>query len=67
MKKLKLDEALVLNQSEYTKDEYKFISQLIWGCVPVERPFAEGTNIFKTNAKLILAKYPKLDKSFFSK
>jgi len=48
-----------------TGAQYKFICELLWGGVPVDRSWAEETKIFQTNAPIILAQYPMLDKSFF--
>jgi hypothetical protein len=48
-----------------TNQQYKFICELIWGCVPIDRNWVEGTNLFKSEAPKILNKYPMLDKSFF--
>lgn len=47
--------------------EYKFVCELLWGGVPIDKEWAEGTAIFKINAPLILKQYPMLDKSFFQK
>lgn len=49
-----------------TKQQYEFVSRLLWGCVPVDRDWAEGTKLFETEAPKILEKYPMLDKSFFN-
>ena len=43
--------------------EYKFIAELLWGGVPVDRIWAEGTKLFQTEYKSILEKYPLLNKS----
>ena len=51
-----------MNQLSYK--EYKFVCELLWGCVPVDRIWAEETNLFKDKYKEILEKYPLLDKSF---
>lgn len=48
-----------------TSQQYKFVCELLWGGVPVDRTWAEGTKIFKQEAPIILKKYPMLDKSFF--
>jgi hypothetical protein len=50
-----------------SKQQYKFVCELLWGGVPVERIWAEETPIFKANAPRILEEYPMLDKSFFDK
>lgn len=50
-----------------TTQQYKFVCELLWGGVPVDRVWAEGTNLFKQNASKILEEYPMLDKSFFAK
>lgn len=62
---MKLDKALEINKSKYTAQQYKFISELIWGGVPVNRKEAEESAFFKDRADKILEKYPKLDVSFF--
>jgi hypothetical protein len=64
---MKLDKALEINKSKYTTQQYKFISELIWGGVPVNRKEAEESSLFKANADKILEEYPKLDVSFFEK
>ena len=46
-----------------TYKQYKFISEIIWGCVPIDRIWAEQTNIFQSKYKEILRRYPLLDKS----
>lgn len=48
-----------------TNQQYKFICELLWGGVPVDRGWAEETRYFKTEAPKILEMYPMLDKSFF--
>lgn len=62
---MKLSEAKKINKSEYTAQQYKFVSELIWGCVPVNRKDAEESSFFKDRVDKILEKYPKLDVSFF--
>jgi len=47
--------------------QYKFVCELLWGNVPVDRIWAEESSIFETNAPKILEEYPMLDKSFFEK
>ncbi len=42
---------------------YRFVSELLWGCVPVDREWAESTPIFKDNYERILIEY----KHFLSK
>ena len=49
---------------KYTKQQYKFICELLWGGVPVDREWAEGTKLFMIEAPKILEKYSMLDKSF---
>lgn len=44
--------------------EYKFIAELLWGGVPADRIWAEGTKLFQTEYQSILEKYPLLNKSF---
>lgn len=52
-------------EDKLTNQQYKFICELLWGGVPVDKQWAMGTNLFKENATKILEKYPMLDKSFF--
>lgn len=49
---------------KYSKQQYEFVCSLIWGTVPVDRSWAEESSMFKSNAPVLLAKYPMLDKSF---
>lgn len=51
--------------NELTKQQYKFVCELLWGSVPVDRVQSEETAMFKTRAPGILEHYPQLDKSFF--
>ena len=62
---MKLDKALEIKKSDLTFAQYKFASELIWGCVPTDRVAAEETSLFKEKAPKILEQYPMLDKSFF--
>jgi len=48
-----------------SNQQYSFVCELIWGGVPVDRDWAEGTKIFQQNAPDILKQYPMLNKSFF--
>lgn len=50
-----------------TTAQYKFICELLWGGVPIDRQWAEGSKLFTVNAPLLLQEYPMLDKSFFEK
>ena len=50
---------------ELTIQQYKFISELIWGNVPIDRIWAEETTIYKEQAPKLIEQYPMLDKSFF--
>ena len=52
-----------IKNSEYSKKEFEFISQIIWGFIHIDREWAEETSLFKIKAKEILDKYPMLDKS----
>lgn len=54
-------------KSNLTNQQYKFVCELLWGGVPVERVWAEETTMFKSNVSKILEGYPMLDKSFFEK
>lgn len=56
-----------MDKPKLTNQQYKFVCELIWGTVPVDRTWAEGTNLFKEKAPKILEEYPMLDKSFFEK
>lgn len=55
------------DESKITTQQFKFISELLWGGVPVDRVQAEESAMFKANAPKILEEYPLLDKSFFEK
>ena len=50
-----------------SKQQFKFVCEMIWGGVPEDRSWAEDSKLFQTNAPLILKEYPMLDKSFFEK
>ena len=50
-----------------TNQQFKFVCELIWGGVPVDRKLAEESPLFKQKAPEILEMYPMLDKSFFEK
>jgi hypothetical protein len=54
-------------KSKYSNQEYKFICELLWGGVPIDREWAEQAKPFVDQADKILEKYPMLDKSFFEK
>lgn len=54
------------NKLKFTNQQYKFVCELIWGGVPIDRVWAEETSLFKDKAPQILEKYPMLDKSFFN-
>jgi len=62
---MKLDKKTENNLSKYSSQQYKFISELIWGGIPVNRKEAEESSLFKEKADKILEQYPKLDVSFF--
>lgn len=47
-----------------TNQQYKFICELLWGCVPIDKDWATKTNFFEIEAPKILIDYPMLDKSF---
>lgn len=49
-----------------TRKQYEFCCELIWGCIPIDRVWAEEMPIFKTRAPELLEKYPKLDESFLN-
>lgn len=55
----------VIFKSELSFKQYKFCCELIWGVIPIDREWAEGTKLFQSESKIILEKYPKLDSSFF--
>ncbi len=48
-----------------SNQEYKFVCEILWGCVPIDRIWAEGTKLFEVEAPKILTQYPMLDKSLF--
>lgn len=50
----------------YSNAQFKFVCELLWGGVPVNRAEAEESTYFKSNVQLILDRYPSLDKSFFA-
>jgi hypothetical protein len=56
-----------MNESKLTNQQFKFISELLWGGVPTNRLEAEESALFKSKAPEILKEYPMLDKSFFEK
>lgn len=45
--------------------QYRFVCELLWGNVPIDRKWAENTSLFKSESTKILEKYPMLHKSFF--
>ena len=51
-------------EPKISNQQYRFVCEMLWGGVPVEREWAEETAIFKANATRILKEYPLLDKSF---
>jgi hypothetical protein len=52
-------------ESKLSNAQFKFVCELIWGGVPVNRKEAEESAMFKSRAPEILERYPMLDKSFF--
>ena len=46
-----------------TNQQFKFVCEILWGGVPVDKEWAEQTSIFISNAPIILKRYPLLDKS----
>ena len=56
-----------MEEKKLTNQQYRFVCELLWGGVPVDRSWAEGTSLLKQNASKILEEYPMLDKSFFEK
>ncbi len=54
-------------KEKLTNQQYKFICELIWGSVPIDRKWAEETGLFIEKAPQILKEYPMLDKSFFKR
>jgi hypothetical protein len=63
---MKLSQLLEIDRKRpYDTQQYKFICELIWGGVPVDRDWVEESSIFKQEAPKILEKYPMLNKSFF--
>lgn len=53
------------DKNKLTNAQYKFVCELLWGGVPVDKDWAIGCNLFKAEAPKILTLYPHLDKSFF--
>ncbi len=53
------------DESKITNQQFKFICELLWGGVPVDRGLTEESAMFKSRAPGILEHYPQLDKSFF--
>lgn len=51
----------------YSEKQFRFVCELIWGCVPVDREWAMGTPIFREKAPQLLEQYPLLDESFFKR
>ena len=65
---MKLSQLLEIDRKRpYDTQQYKFICELIWGGVPVDRDWAYESTLFKQEAPKILEKYPMLNKSFFEK
>ena len=54
-----------VEKSKLTKQQYRFASEMLWGCEPMDRVWAEETPIFKSNFNRFLEKYPMMDKSNF--
>jgi len=48
-----------------TNQQYKFVCELLWSGVPIDKDWAIGTPLFQQETPKILEKYPMLDKSFF--
>lgn len=51
---------------KYTNQQHKFICELLWGNVPLDRTWAEETSLYKEQGPKLLEQYPMLDKSFFN-
>ena len=49
-----------------SNQQYKFVAEMLWGCSPTDRNWAEGTKMFQSQAPLILNSFPMLDKSDFN-
>ncbi len=45
--------------------EYKFVCEILWGGVPIDKEWAVATPIFIKESSKILLQYPLLDRSFF--
>jgi hypothetical protein len=56
-----------MSENKFTNQQYKFVCELLWGGVPIDRLWAEETKLFQQEYPKILNKYPMLDKSFFKK
>ena len=50
-------------EEKLTNQQYRFVSEIVWGCSPIDRKWAEETSIFKNMKDKILKDYPLLDKS----
>lgn len=48
-----------------SNQQYKFVCELIWGHVPIDRIWAEESSLFKEKVTKLLLQFPYLDKSFF--
>ena len=48
-----------------TKQQHKFVCEILWGGPPEDREWAESTPLYQKEAPVILKRYPMLDKSFF--
>jgi hypothetical protein len=55
-----------LTDKKLSTKEYEFICEILWGCIPIDRIWAERTSLFTKEYESILAQYPKLDGSFFN-
>jgi len=56
-----------IDLNKLNNSQYKFVCELIWGSVPIDKTWALSSTLFKTQAPKLLEKYPMLDKSFFEK
>ena len=50
-------------EPKLSNQQYRFVCEMLWGGVPVDKTWAEETAIFKANAARIIQEYPLLDKS----
>lgn len=52
-----------MEKLKITNQQFKFVCEMLWGGIPVDKKWAEESELFKSNVKRILDNYPMLDKS----